>query len=71
MVTLVVFAQLETGKHEERRKVSSIRIRRALPKLLHNLTPMGLPKPIRYVYLKCVMVYLCVYGKLATCIRKM
>ncbi|XP_014049381.2 proline-rich protein 14 isoform X4 [Salmo salar] len=39
--------KLETGKHEERRKVSSIRIRKALPKLLHNLTPMGLPKPIR------------------------
>ncbi|KAM9472043.1 uncharacterized protein prr14 isoform 1-T3 [Salvelinus alpinus] len=39
--------KLETGKHEERRKVSSIRIRKALPKPLHNLTPMGLPKPIR------------------------
>ncbi|CDQ94472.1 unnamed protein product [Oncorhynchus mykiss] len=39
--------KLETGKHEERRKVSSIRIRKSLPKPLHNLTPMGLPKPIR------------------------
>ncbi|XP_055754243.1 uncharacterized protein LOC129833575 isoform X2 [Salvelinus fontinalis] len=39
--------KLETDKHEERRKVSSIRIRKALPKPLHNLTPMGLPKPIR------------------------
>ncbi|KAJ7989542.1 hypothetical protein DPEC_G00305620 [Dallia pectoralis] len=37
----------ESCKHEERRKVSSIRIRKALPKPLHNLTPMGLPKPIR------------------------
>ncbi|XP_034151076.1 uncharacterized protein prr14 isoform X2 [Esox lucius] len=39
--------KLESCKHEERRKVSSIRIRKALPKPLHNLTPMGLPKPIR------------------------
>ncbi|XP_021481244.2 uncharacterized protein LOC110538631 [Oncorhynchus mykiss] len=39
--------KLETGKYEERRKVSSIRIRKSLPKPLHNLTPMGLPKPIR------------------------
>lgn len=36
-------------KHEERRKVSSIRIRKTLPKPQNNLTPMGLPKPIRYV----------------------
>ncbi|XP_029913949.1 uncharacterized protein prr14 isoform X2 [Myripristis murdjan] len=34
-------------KHEERGKVSSIRIRKALPKPQNNLTPMGLPKPIR------------------------
>ncbi|KAM6904681.1 proline-rich protein 14 [Xenentodon cancila] len=34
-------------KHEEQRKVSSIRIRRTLPKPQTNLTPMGLPKPIR------------------------
>lgn len=34
-------------KHEERGKVSSIRIRKTLPKPQTNLTPMGLPKPIR------------------------
>ncbi|XP_034450090.1 uncharacterized protein prr14 [Hippoglossus hippoglossus] len=34
-------------KHEERGKVSSIRIRKTLPKPQNNLTPMGLPKPIR------------------------
>ncbi|XP_008327578.1 uncharacterized protein prr14 isoform X2 [Cynoglossus semilaevis] len=34
-------------KHEDRGKVSSIRIRKALPKPQNNLTPMGLPKPIR------------------------
>ncbi|XP_030592308.1 uncharacterized protein prr14 [Archocentrus centrarchus] len=37
----------EVQKHEERRKVSSIRIRKTLPKPQNNLTPMGLPKPIR------------------------
>lgn len=36
-------------KHVERGKVSSIRIRKTLPKPQNNLTPMGLPKPIRYV----------------------
>ncbi|XP_058509092.1 uncharacterized protein prr14 isoform X2 [Solea solea] len=34
-------------KQEERGKVSSIRIRKTLPKTLNNLTPMGLPKAIR------------------------
>ncbi|KAK2833075.1 hypothetical protein Q5P01_016964 [Channa striata] len=34
-------------KNEERKKVSSIRIRKTLPKPQNNLTPMGLPKPIR------------------------
>ncbi|XP_040918013.1 uncharacterized protein prr14 isoform X2 [Toxotes jaculatrix] len=34
-------------KHEERGKVSSIRIRKTLPKPQNNLTPMGLPKPVR------------------------
>ncbi|XP_022595063.1 uncharacterized protein LOC111217460 isoform X1 [Seriola dumerili] len=34
-------------KNEERGKVSSIRIRKTLPKPQTNLTPMGLPKPIR------------------------
>ncbi|KAM4597716.1 uncharacterized protein prr14 [Polymixia lowei] len=34
-------------KHEERGKVSSIRIRKTLPKPQNNLTPMGLPRPIR------------------------
>ncbi|XP_061702848.1 uncharacterized protein prr14 isoform X2 [Syngnathoides biaculeatus] len=34
-------------KHEQRGKVSSIRIRRALPKPQNNLTPMGLPKAVR------------------------
>ncbi|XP_010743265.2 uncharacterized protein prr14 isoform X1 [Larimichthys crocea] len=34
-------------KHEQRGKVSSIRIRKTLPKPQNNLTPMGLPKPIR------------------------
>lgn len=34
-------------KHEEQKKVSSIRIRKTLPKPQTNLTPMGLPKPIR------------------------
>ncbi|XP_042360326.1 uncharacterized protein prr14 isoform X2 [Plectropomus leopardus] len=34
-------------KNEERGKVSSIRIRKTLPKPLNNLTPMGLPRPIR------------------------
>ncbi|XP_037544531.1 serine-rich adhesin for platelets [Nematolebias whitei] len=34
-------------KREERGKVSSIKIRRTLPKPQANLTPMGLPKPIR------------------------
>ncbi|KAM9843932.1 uncharacterized protein prr14 [Aulostomus maculatus] len=34
-------------KHEQRGKVSSIRIRKTLPKPQTNLTPMGLPKPIR------------------------
>ncbi|KAI4887703.1 hypothetical protein NFI96_025024, partial [Prochilodus magdalenae] len=35
------------GKQVERRKVSSIRIRKTLPKPQYNLTPMGLPKAIR------------------------
>ncbi|KAL7860911.1 hypothetical protein AOLI_G00172600 [Acnodon oligacanthus] len=34
-------------KRVERRKVSSIRIRKTLPKPQYNLTPMGLPKAIR------------------------
>lgn len=34
-------------KHEERGKVSSIRIRKTLPKPQNNLTPMGLPRRIR------------------------
>ncbi|XP_033998698.1 serine-rich adhesin for platelets [Trematomus bernacchii] len=34
-------------KREERGKVSSIRIRKTLPKPQNNLTPMGLPKAIR------------------------
>ncbi|XP_014910090.1 uncharacterized protein prr14 [Poecilia latipinna] len=34
-------------KHEEQKKVSSIRIRKTLPKPQTNLTPMGLPKPVR------------------------
>ncbi|XP_072549861.1 uncharacterized protein prr14 [Salminus brasiliensis] len=34
-------------KQVERRKVSSIRIRKTLPKPQYNLTPMGLPKAIR------------------------
>ncbi|AWP19287.1 putative proline-rich protein 14 [Scophthalmus maximus] len=34
-------------QHEKRGKVSSIRIRKTLPKPQNNLTPMGLPKPIR------------------------
>ncbi|XP_029015166.1 uncharacterized protein prr14 [Betta splendens] len=34
-------------KHEEKGKVSSIRIRKTLPKPQNNLTPMGLPKPVR------------------------
>ncbi|KAJ3600508.1 hypothetical protein NHX12_031489 [Muraenolepis orangiensis] len=34
-------------KHEEGGKVSSIRIRKTLPKAQNNLTPMGLPKAIR------------------------
>lgn len=34
-------------KQMERRKVSSIRIRKTLPKPQYNLTPMGLPKAIR------------------------
>ncbi|XP_035511531.1 uncharacterized protein prr14 [Morone saxatilis] len=34
-------------KHEERGKVSSIRIRKTLPKPQNNLTPMGLPRPVR------------------------
>ncbi|KAM9394442.1 uncharacterized protein prr14 [Pholidichthys leucotaenia] len=34
-------------KHKEQGKVSSIRIRKTLPKPQNNLTPMGLPKPIR------------------------
>ncbi|KAK0153744.1 Protein PRR14L [Merluccius polli] len=34
-------------KHEEGGKVSSIRIRKTLPKQQNNLTPMGLPKAIR------------------------
>uniref|UniRef100_A0A8C7X9Z2 Tantalus-like domain-containing protein n=1 Tax=Oryzias sinensis TaxID=183150 RepID=A0A8C7X9Z2_9TELE len=34
-------------QHQERKKVSSIRIRKTLPKPQTNLTPMGLPKPIR------------------------
>lgn len=34
-------------KLEEPGKVSSIRIRKTLPKPQNNLTPMGLPKPIR------------------------
>ena len=33
---------------EERGKVSSIRIRKTRPKPQNNLTPMGLPKAIRY-----------------------
>ncbi|XP_062387847.1 nucleolar protein dao-5 isoform X2 [Sardina pilchardus] len=38
--------KMET-KQGEQRKVSSIRIRKTLPKPLNNLTPMGLPKLIR------------------------
>ncbi|XP_077415519.1 uncharacterized protein prr14 isoform X2 [Vanacampus margaritifer] len=34
-------------KHERHGKVSSIRIRRSLPKSQNNLTPMGLPKAVR------------------------
>ncbi|KAG7272669.1 hypothetical protein CRUP_008497 [Coryphaenoides rupestris] len=34
-------------KHEQGGKVSSIRIRKALPKQQNNLTPMGLPKAVR------------------------
>ncbi|XP_077398066.1 uncharacterized protein prr14 [Festucalex cinctus] len=34
-------------KHERHGKVSSIRIRRSLPKPQNNLTPMGLPKAVR------------------------
>ncbi|XP_011602571.2 uncharacterized protein prr14 [Takifugu rubripes] len=34
-------------KNEERGKVSSIRIRKTLPKPPNNLTPMGLPKTVR------------------------
>lgn len=34
-------------KREERGKVSSIRIRKTLPKPQNNLTPMGLPKAVR------------------------
>ncbi|XP_019751547.1 uncharacterized protein prr14 isoform X2 [Hippocampus comes] len=37
----------EAPKQENPGKVSSIRIRRALPKPQNNLTPMGLPKAIR------------------------
>ncbi|XP_047428230.1 flocculation protein FLO11 isoform X2 [Mugil cephalus] len=33
--------------HDKQGKVSSIRIRKTLPKPQNNLTPMGLPKPIR------------------------
>ncbi|XP_061837336.1 uncharacterized protein prr14 isoform X2 [Nerophis lumbriciformis] len=41
-------SELKVGqKHEERGKVSCIRIRKALPKPQNNLTPMGLPKPVR------------------------
>ncbi|XP_061606573.1 uncharacterized protein prr14 isoform X2 [Phyllopteryx taeniolatus] len=41
-------SELKTAqKHEQRGKVSSIRIRRALPKPQNNLTPMGLPKAVR------------------------
>jgi hypothetical protein len=36
---------------EERGKVSSIRIRKTRPKPQNNLTPMGLPKAIRYALL--------------------
>ncbi|KAF5894738.1 CD2 antigen cytoplasmic tail-binding protein 2 [Clarias magur] len=35
------------SKQLERRKVSSIRIRKTLPKPQYNLTPMGLPKAVR------------------------
>ncbi|MCJ8739019.1 hypothetical protein PDJAM_G00042310 [Pangasius djambal] len=35
------------SKQVERRKVSSIRIRKTLPKPQYNLTPMGLPKAVR------------------------
>ncbi|TSQ23958.1 Protein PRR14L [Bagarius yarrelli] len=35
------------NKQEKRRKVSSIRIRKTLPKPQNNLTPMGLPKAVR------------------------
>lgn len=37
----------EVQKLEERGKVSSIRIRKALPKAQNNLTPMGLPRAVR------------------------
>lgn len=44
--------------------MSSIRIRKTLPKPQNNLTPMGLPKPIRYVNTshqhRCC--FLCTYG---------
>ncbi|XP_047212400.1 uncharacterized protein LOC124862489 [Girardinichthys multiradiatus] len=44
---LSVFEIRVAKKHEEQKKVSSIRIRKTLPKPQTNLTPMGLPKPIR------------------------
>ncbi|XP_066497924.1 uncharacterized protein prr14 [Hoplias malabaricus] len=41
-------SEIKAGdKQVERRKVSSIRIRKTLPKPQYNLTPMGLPKAIR------------------------
>lgn len=56
--TLEPFAEARAGlcfpslsqvvqKLEERGKVSSIRIRKAVPKPQNNLTPMGLPKAVR------------------------
>ncbi|KAM8845219.1 uncharacterized protein prr14 isoform 2-T2 [Spinachia spinachia] len=41
-------SEIKVGqKHEERGKVSSIKIRKTLPKPQNNLTPMGLPRPVR------------------------
>ncbi|XP_037332560.2 uncharacterized protein prr14 isoform X1 [Pungitius pungitius] len=41
-------SEIKVGqKHEERGKVSSIKIRKTLPKPQNNLTPMGLPRAVR------------------------
>ncbi|XP_064178100.1 uncharacterized protein LOC135247988 [Anguilla rostrata] len=39
--------KMESMKQRERGKVSQIKIRKSLPKPPTNLTPMGLPKPVR------------------------